>query len=191
MNAAHAPVFFFGGTFDPPHAGHKAIVRRLLEDHDGARVVISPAPQAPLRSDARLFSYRERLSLLRSCFAQQLAEGRVILSLVERSLPKPNYTYDTLAALLRLCGKRPVVVIGADQAAQIGKWHRATELMRDYEFVVFARGKPAAPFDALLRHRLISDFDQPVSATAIRADLQRLPQADRLAAARALADQVE
>ncbi|GAB4437587.1 MAG: hypothetical protein OHK0011_20600 [Turneriella sp.] len=163
----------------------------MLKEHTGARVIISPAQAAPLRTDERLFSYRERFSLLRSCFAQQLAEGRVILSLLERSLPRPNFTVNTLAALVSLCGTKPVVVIGADQAAQIGQWHRAEELMREYEFVVFARRSPAVAFDDRLRHKLVADFDLPVSATAVRADLRRLPKAERFAAARALTNQVQ
>lgn len=106
-------------------------------------------------------------------------------------MPRPNYTYDTLAALVRSCGLKPRIVIGADQAAQIGKWYRAADLMHEYEFIVFARGLPGAPFDARLCHRLVSNFDWPVSATTIRANLIRLPKAERLAAARASADQVE
>ncbi|HNJ64899.1 MAG TPA: adenylyltransferase/cytidyltransferase family protein [Turneriella sp.] len=181
------PVFFFGGTFDPPHAGHKAIVIRLLKEHAGARVIVSPAPAAPLRTDDRLFSYRERFALLRACFRQQLAEGKVILSRLEFSLPKPNFTFDTLAALVQVCGTKSVIVIGADQAAQIGKWHRAEELMREYEFVVFAREGTTTAFDRRLRHHAISDFDLPVSATVIRASLVKLPKAERFAAALALA----
>jgi len=185
------PVFFFGGTFDPPHAGHKAIVARLLQEYANSRVIVSPTPAAPLRSDERLFSYRERFALLRACFGEQLAEGKLILSWLERSLPKPNFTFDTLHALVELCGRKPVVVVGADQAAQIGRWHRAEELMREYEFVVFARRGTAAAFDPRLRHRAVMDFDMQVSATAIRASLVKLPKSERIAAALALTNQVK
>ncbi len=185
------PVFFFGGTFDPPHAGHKAIVLRLLAENPGARVIVSPAPAAPLRSSEPLFSYRERFALLRSCFRQQLAEGKVILSRLELSLPKPNFTIDTLFALVKFCGAKPVVVIGADQAAQIDRWHRAEELMRDYEFVVFARQGADVVFDRRLRYRAVSDFALPVSATEIRAKLIKLPKAERFAAALALTNEIK
>lgn len=154
-------------------------------------MIISPAPAAPLRSGEPLFSYRERFSLLRSCFAPEIAEHRVILSRLELLLPQPNYTYETLATLVHLCGVKPIIVIGADQAAQIGRWHRAAELMRDYQFIVFARGMAGEPFDARLRYALVPDFDLPVSATSIRAKLVQLPKAERLAAARASADQVK
>lgn len=136
-----------------------------------------------MRSDDRLFSYRERFALLRACFAQQLAEKRVILSVLELSLPKPNFTFETLAALARLCLVKPVIVIGADQAAQIGHWHRARELMGQYEFIVFGRGVSGAGFDARLRHRLVADFDVRISATQLRSTLLKLPRAQRLAAA--------
>jgi nicotinic acid mononucleotide adenylyltransferase len=154
-------------------------------------VIISPAPAAPLRSDERLFSYRERFSLLRFCFAKELAERSVVLSVLERTLPKPNFTIQTLAALVSLCGTKPVVVIGADQAAQIGRWHRAQELMREYEFIVFARAAAPTTLDARLRHRFIADFDFPISATSMRSRLKMLPPKERFAEARRLANEIE
>jgi nicotinate-nucleotide adenylyltransferase len=185
------PVFFFGGTFDPPHAGHKAIVARLLRDYADACVIVSPAAATPLRTDERMFSYRERFALLRACFSEELAAKKVVLSVLERSLPKPNYTYDTLKTLLELCGIKPIIVIGADQAQQIDKWHCAEALMCEYEFVVFARTGVTTAWDNRLRYRAITDFDLPVSATAIRASLVTLPKAERFAAALALTNKIE
>lgn len=166
-------------------------MRRLLKDHPSAKVVVSLAAKAPLRDDERLFSYRERFALLRSCFARELQYGEVILSILERSLPKPNYTIETLSHLSRLCQKKPIVVIGADQAEKILHWHRAEELLRDYRFVVFARGRVVLAHNQNWDCTFIDDFDEPISATALRAQLVALPREHRFAAAlKLLTDEV-
>lgn len=185
-------LFFFGGTFDPPHHGHRALVRRLLQEFPHAKVIVSPAAFAPLRSDERLFSYRERFALLRVCFKRELERGQVILSVLEKSLPKPNYTIETLAHLSRRCGEKPIVVIGADQAAKIGNWHRSDELLREYRFVVFARGKEGKFLDDHAWDIMFfKDFDEPISATELRVQLVQLPREHRFAAAlKLLTDEV-
>jgi len=155
----------------------------LLDTYAGARVIVMPAAAAPLRKDERLFSYRERFHLLRSLFQTECRVGSVILSRLEKTLPLPNYTFDTLTALARICGIKPMIVLGEDQAANLNKWHNADQLMRDYEFVVFARRGPSAEKPFGLRYTLIADFDEDISATALRHRLHSLPPAERLAAA--------
>lgn len=124
-----------------------------------------PAGAAPLRTNTALFTYQQRFALLRQAFAEEIRIGRVRLSSLERRLPQPNYTIDTLTYLQRLCTQRPTIVIGADQAANISRWHRAAELMHRYEFLVFARRGAVPEFPAAMRYNLIADFDDQHEAT--------------------------
>ncbi|MBX3723632.1 MAG: nicotinate-nicotinamide nucleotide adenylyltransferase [Turneriella sp.] len=187
LTPAAGQFFFFGGTFDPPHTGHQKIVRHLLQTAPGARVIVMPAASAPLRSDERLFSYRERFHLLRRAFAQEVAAGSVAISVLERRLPAPNYTVNTLTALAGFCAQKPIVVIGGDQAEKLPRWHRAEELFAQYEFLVFARGG-ATPNIPGLRARYVPDFAEDISATEMRALLAAVPAASRLKAAVAAVD---
>lgn len=179
-------LFFFGGTFDPPHHGHLAIVKYILKTNAAARIVVMPAAGAPLRVDERLFSYRERFRLLRLLLQSEIVAGQVALSKLERSLPRPNYTADTLAALAKHCATPPVIVIGADQAEKLPLWHRSEELMARYKFLVFARPGSPAKNNPQLNARFIGDFAENISATEIREKLAALPAAKRFAAALAL-----
>lgn len=143
-------------------------------------MLLMPAAGAPLRSDERLFNYRERFHILRILFATEIAAGRVILSTLEKTLPKPNFTIATLEALQQLCPTKPVIVIGADQAANLARWHRADELLQQYEFVIFARqGSEILP-QAGIRCEVIANFDEDISATALRAHLSGLAAARRV-----------
>lgn len=141
-----------------------------------------PAFAAPLREDIRLFSFRERFRLLRTLFAPEILTSRVRLSHLEARLPRPNYTWQTLAALSRVCDRQPIIVIGADQAAKILSWHKGGELMRMYTFAVFAREGNAATQPEHKNFHRIENFSADISATAERERLGALPAAERYAA---------
>ena len=42
-------IFFYGGTFDPPHIGHKMIVEKLLPSCD--KLIVFPAKKSPVKKD--------------------------------------------------------------------------------------------------------------------------------------------
>lgn len=145
-----------------------------------------PAAVSPLRGDERLFNYRERFHFLRLLFSREIAAGRVILSSLEKKLPQPNYTMNTLEALGKICPVKPALVVGGDQATNLSRWHRADELMQSFRFVVFARQGAIAPAVTGLDFEFIADFDEDISATNLREKLKALPLQERIAAARSL-----
>lgn len=142
-------------------------------------MIVMPAASAPLRTDDRLFSFRERFALLRALFRNEISARRIILSPLERLLPKPNYTFSTLSALRERCGQKPVVVVGADQAQKLGNWHRSAELIDEYEFLIFARAGSVPANIPNLRARFVEDFVEDISATALRTELAALPAGER------------
>lgn len=145
-----------------------------------------PAAASPLRGDERLFTYRQRFHFLRQMFAREILSGRVVLSCLEKNLPLPNYTVKTLEALSRICAQRPVLMIGADQAQNLPRWHKADELIKNYEFLVFARRGAAVATVAGFTPEVVADFDEDVSATELRNQLLLLPPAERMAEMRRL-----
>jgi nicotinate-nucleotide adenylyltransferase len=179
--------YFFGGTFDPPHVGHYAIVRHLLEKSPDTKVIVMPAPQAPLRAAEKCFSYRERFQLLRLMFRHEIGSARVLLSVLEKRLPPPHFTISTLEALKSFCSENPVVVIGGDQAEKMPQWHRVSELVAGYRFVIFARAGAFAATLPEMRYETIGDFSYDISSTALRNRLLSLDSVQRFAEAQAIA----
>jgi len=149
-------------------------------------VIVMPAAASPLRGDARLFSYRQRFHFLRLLFAAEISAGRVILSLLEKKLLQPNYTYHMLEAFGKLCSFKPVLVIGADQAQNLARWYKADQLMQNFRFVVFARHGAVAPVVAGLNFDFVADFDEDISATGVREKFMALSASDRIARVRAM-----
>ncbi len=131
-----------------------------------------PAPEAPLRSGRKLFTYRERFRLLRQMFSREISDGRVRLSVLEHRLPGPHYTIQTLEALKKYCVAAPTIVVGADQAEKLGQWKRSAELVQGWRFLVFARRDGVVPDVPEMQFDLVSDFAYDISSTAVREQLR-------------------
>lgn len=108
----------FGGSFDPPHDGHRAAsliaLRRLRLD--AVWWLISPGN--PLKDTRSLPPVDERMKAARGV----AAHPRIIISGFEQSLRSP-FTCDTVAALASRCPTtRFVWLMGADSFADLPRW---------------------------------------------------------------------
>ena len=110
----------FGGTFDPPHAAHRAAcllaMRRLGLD----RVWWLVTPGNPLKDTDGLAPLAERVAA-----AQALAHHpRIDVTDLEAD-SAPRYTYETIRYLVRRCpGVHFVWIMGADNLRSFHRWQR-------------------------------------------------------------------
>lgn len=133
----------FGGTFDPPHAGHRhaslTALRRLRLD----RVWWLVTPGNPLKDVRRLPPIAERVRIA----AALAAHPRVAVTDLEARLGT-RYTADLVETLTRL---RPdlrfVLVIGADNWATFHRWGGWRRIAGTVPIAVIDR--PGATFRAL------------------------------------------
>lgn len=117
----HAPglrIGLYGGSFNPPHAGHRHVtllaLRRLRLD----RIWWIVTPGNPLKSHGGLPATEARVAA-----ASALARHpRLAVTGFEAKLGA-RYTVDTLAYLVRRCpGVRFVWIMGADNLANFDRW---------------------------------------------------------------------
>ncbi len=159
---------FFGGSFDPFHAGHLAIIQTILDRGLADEVLVVPAGHNPQKPDPPAPGpHRLRMAELG---VAGLAGVRVLDSEAERS--GPTYTVDTLAALAaQTPGDRWRLVLGGDNLADFGSWRDPDRLLALAQLLVFPRG--AAPLTVppglAGRALIVEGFFSPVSATAVRA----------------------
>ncbi len=136
-------IALYGGTFDPIHHGHLLLARDALEQLALDAVVFIPAAISPhkLRSTpSPAFVRREMLA------AAIAGEPRFELDDRELHRKGPSYTIDTVEAFrARRPGVRLFYLIGHDNIAALGTWHRIAKLRALVEFVVFGRGVCTAP----------------------------------------------
>lgn len=125
----HTPglrVGLFGGSFNPPHEGHRAAsllaLRRLRLD----RIWWLVSPGNPLKDARELAPLAARLEA-----AQKLARHpRVAVTALEAALGAP-YTFATISYLKRRCpGVHFVWLMGADNLPGFHHWKRWRDIAR-------------------------------------------------------------
>ncbi len=148
LRAKQRRIAFFGGSFDPPHAGHLAIARAAREALDLDVVLFAPVGVQPLKSGSLVSaslgsvvaSFEQRLAMTR--LAIQGEAGFEISTLdAPVSDDAPNFTAETLERLKAESGSEAEIfcLMGADSFLQLSRWHRANELPFLAELIVAAR----------------------------------------------------
>lgn len=129
-----ARIGLYGGSFNPPHAGHLHVSRLAARRLGLDRVWWLVSPGNPLKKTAGLAPLAERLAAARS-----IARDPGILATDIEARLGTRYTIDTLRALRRLYpGVRFVWIMGADSLVDFHLW-------RDWQAI--ARTVPIAVVD--------------------------------------------
>jgi nicotinate-nucleotide adenylyltransferase len=148
----------YGGSFDPPHAGHVAIVAEALRVLAIDRLILVPASRNPFKPSVRSCG-AVRYQWLKEIFSfSELVE----ISNFEISQERSVYTIETVEHYAKFCDTL-YLIIGADNLAQLEQWHRFDELNAMVQWVVAARGDIPIP-DTMIR----LDIDIPISSTDFR-----------------------
>ena len=126
-----------GGSFDPVHNAHLSMARTALAALGLERVLWIPSGTPPHRA-APVASAAHRAAMIRLAI-----ESEPRFALDERELRKtaPAYTVETLEDLRGEFGAKAdlVLLIGADQHAQLESWRRWRDLYAFARIAVFAR----------------------------------------------------
>ncbi len=129
MSAAN--ILVFGGTFDPPHVGHAALLAAAARASRADAIIIVPALRAPLK-DPPYAPWRERLQLIRLSILAALPAGirsKARVDLSEIRSGRMVYTVDTLGKIRRRNPRaRLHFAVGSDAARSFESWKNPGEL---------------------------------------------------------------
>jgi nicotinate-nucleotide adenylyltransferase len=124
-----------GGSFNPAHAGHRAIsiaAMRALGAQDMWWLV---SPGNPLKPKADMAPLAARMASAKV----QARRSRITPTAIERELDT-RYTVDTLAALIARYPKRRFIwVMGADNLGQFSQWRQWRRIAQMLPIAVVAR----------------------------------------------------
>ncbi len=126
----------FGGSFDPPHAAHAALVKAAVSQLALDELRVLPTGQAWHKSRT-LSAAEHRLAMAELAFA---GVERVRVDPREILRAGPSYTVDTLREIrLEQPGAELFLVIGEDQARSLTTWHDWEEIPKLAIICVAAR----------------------------------------------------
>jgi nicotinate-nucleotide adenylyltransferase len=130
-------ILFFGGSFDPPHAGHAslplAVARSLAPATAIGVIMYVPAARSPHKDDAPT-DPAHRLAMLEIAI-RQMKHARIWTGELDRAAQEPDSPSYWSATWSAVRLSRPEYqdrfLIGADQALSMHRWHRYQSFWRD------------------------------------------------------------
>jgi len=133
-------VALFGGSFDPPHLGHEAVVKALLPLSEIDKIIIMPTFLNPFKSSS-FAPAKKRLKWLKEIFAPY---KDVLIDSFEVQKNEKVPTITTVKYLLESYDK-VYVVIGADNLKDLKKWFKFDVLKELVTFIVASRDEIHVP----------------------------------------------
>jgi len=160
----------FGGSFNPFHNGHFALVQAVLHEFPQCELRIIPTGNPPHKR-AQYVADRYRTVIIHKAL-----EGLTnwVLDPCEMERQGRSYTVETLDFLAQkgLLQKKPFLMIGDDWVDSFYQWKNADQVARRVELLVFHRKSPEKlPFD--FPHRYLNNSIVNVSSSEIREKLKK------------------
>ncbi len=150
-------VALYGGSFDPPHLGHVAVVDAALRHLEIDKLVIVPAFRNPLKETVVAPAH------LRVQWLERLFDDpRVEISTFETSQGRPVPTIETVRRYLPPEGKL-YLIIGADNLPTLSRWFAFDALDALVTWVVASRKGYEVKGDYTPLHVMVD-----VNSTALR-----------------------
>ena len=137
-------IILFGGTFDPVHLGHTAVVSDAAEQIGADKVVFVPAKRSPLKGFLPKGGDEHRLAMITLAIAEN---GKCEVSDCELKKPAPSYTLETVRQFQIDCGGDASIywLIGADGAKDLQHWYAIEELIDACNLCTMCRAGCEAP----------------------------------------------
>ena len=127
----------FGGTFNPFHIGHYAMLKALQNDSTIDEIWIMPDKIPPHKVCDFLANDNDRIEM---CKIVAKDFSKASLCLVEFEREGKSYSYDTVIYLKEKYPQKDFVfVVGGDMLISFETWYRAEELMKLIPFIAFKR----------------------------------------------------
>jgi len=155
-------VALFGGSFDPPHFGHREVVKLALESLDIDKLIVVPTFLNPFKKKSH-YSPQKRLILSKKMF-QNLHNVEVDDYEIKQN--RSIKTQQTLKHFQQLYSVK-YLIIGADNLKNIDKWYNFEYIDTQITWVIATRGGYELDTSKLRDFKILK-VDAPISSTEIR-----------------------
>ena len=176
-------IAIFGGTFDPVHLGHTALIRAVLNDFSIEKLYVVPAVISNFKNTSPGASGTDRMIMLETAIKNALKEhdmlNRVVVSDIELKRGGISYTSDTVREIKRIhkSEDRIGLVLGDDHFSMLDKWHDFEYLVDNVKFIFYKRLSEEPDFSTLKKgveyQYLHLDKIYDENSTAIRNNFEK------------------
>ena len=127
----------FGGTFDPIHMGHLILAEQCRDQAGLDEVWFLPSFHPPHKAGAVVARFEQRCDMIELATAGHLSFR---LNRLEKDLPPPSYTAETLAELHRRHpGHEFSLLMGSDSLPDLPGWYQPARVIGQAGLVVVPR----------------------------------------------------
>ena len=162
-------IFFFGGSFDPPHIGHELIIKKIIPMCE--KLILFPVRRSPDKSNKPLASSKHRLNMLKILFKN----NKIEIDNFDLRANKENYTYLTIEYLKKKYINSEIsMIIGYDQFENLKNWKNYKLILEKVNIICFNRGSKENSFNNSINRKKINyirNFNINISSTEIRNQL--------------------
>ena len=162
-------IFFFGGTFDPPHNGHETIVNYCLEKCD--KLIIVPNKKSPHKKNHPIASAKQRKKMLSILFAH----NKINICEFELKSSINNYTYLTIDYLKKKYKSSDItMILGNDQLLNLKNWKNINYILSKVKILCFNRSVlKNIELSKSLKYNLkfVENFNVNISSNTIRENI--------------------
>lgn len=155
----------FGGSFNPFHNGHLALVKSVLKDYPLCELRIIPTGKPP-HKNAELAPDNHRISMIHAALNNL---DRWVIDYCEIEREGTSYTIETIEDLESrgLLVEKPYFMIGDDWVESFHQWKHVDQLIEKIDLLVFHRkSREILPFD--FPHQYLNNPIVSVSSSEIR-----------------------
>lgn len=125
----------FGGSFNPPHAGHRLVSKECLRRLELDAIWWLVTPGNPLKDHSKLAPLEDRVRAARHMLANRRERATGF-----EAAHGLTYTYETLSRIKStLPGRRFVWIMGADSLADFHRWARWKQIFGLMPIAIYAR----------------------------------------------------
>ncbi|MBL0955872.1 MAG: nicotinate-nicotinamide nucleotide adenylyltransferase [Leptospira sp.] len=143
-------VVLFGGSFNPPHIGHRHVISSLIKQFPESKIYICPNFLSPFKLNEIKFSKGEIWSLCLSEFQEFLSDN-VILWDEEIKKDTTSFTIDTLTSLQSLEKDGSIsLVIGEDNLQNFNQWKSYEQILKKIQKLIIVRRNTEYPNSILI-----------------------------------------
>ena len=162
-------LYLFGGSFDPPHLGHKEIIKHFIGKSD--LFVVSPAFKSPFKDSSPHVSFLHREKMLKLMLDSDIIHNMIIIDY--ECINKSPFTVDTVKYLQkRYLDCKIHMIIGADQFNMLESWKDHQYISENVTINVVSRPGDIIK-DSYIKYDLTDTISIDTSSSYIRDNISQ------------------